>query len=201
VTDVTLTVLDRHRDALPPEALVALPASAPLASVLDRETTLRIARRLGIPFPTTRIVGDELQMIASARVLTFPAVLKPRRSRWFTPEGRVAGATTAYAATALDAARAMRALDRGAGPALLQEFHAGVGFGIFLLMRDGDPVARFAHRRLLSLHPEGGASARAEAVPAGGPALDAAVTLLRDIGWEGPAMVEFLRPEGGGRTC
>jgi predicted ATP-grasp superfamily ATP-dependent carboligase len=198
VTDLTLTVLDRFRDRLPDEIHATLPTRAALAAVLDRETTLRIARRLGIPIPKTRMISDENDITAAAGDLEFPAVVKPRRSRWFTPGGRVAGATAAHAATPADAVRALRRLDPGGAPALLQTYLAGEGRGIFVLMRRGEPVARFAHRRVLSLHPEGGASARAEALPADGDAYDAAVALLRDIGWEGPAMAEFIRTEDGG---
>ncbi len=198
VMDLTLTVLDRNRERLPASLAACLPAPEPLRAVLDREVTLRTARRLGIPFPKTHLVANEREVASASRELAFPAVVKPRRSRWFTPGGRVIGATADYATTPLEAASALRRLGPGAAPALLQEYHEGVGRGIFLLMRDGEPAARFAHERRLSLHPTGGASARAVAVRLPGEALDAAVALLRDVGWEGPAMVEFLRPTADG---
>ena len=192
VTDASLVAVDRNRRRFPAASLALLPAREALEAVHDREVTLRCARRLGIPFPETEIVANERAIgLASTRV-AFPAVLKPRASCWVTTGGRIARATASFAAKPIDAANALRRFAPGAGPALLQSWVDGEGRGVFLLMRHGEPVARFAHRRVVSLRPEGGASAHAESIPAEGPAYDAAVTLLRDIGWEGPAMVEFL---------
>jgi protein-tyrosine-phosphatase len=82
--------------------------------------------------------------------------------------------------------------------ALVQEYCDGVGLGVGMLMHEGEPVAMFQHRRLKELPFTGGVSVCAVAERLNHELTDASVTLLREIGWEGIAMVEFrYRPSDG----
>ncbi|MCE9584015.1 MAG: ATP-grasp domain-containing protein, partial [Planctomycetes bacterium] len=76
---------------------------------------------------------------------------------------------------------------------LIQERVEGEGWGVSVLMGEGGAVlAMFTHRRLREYPATGGPSTLRES--ARNPALeDAAVRLLRHIGWTGVAMVEFKK--------
>lgn len=75
---------------------------------------------------------------------------------------------------------------------IVQSFVPGEEFGYFALFDHGEPVTSFQHRRVRSYTYSGGASVYRRSVWE--PALEAAgERLLRELGWHGPAMVEFKR--------
>ncbi len=73
----------------------------------------------------------------------------------------------------------------------------GTGRGVGLLVRGGATAAVFVHRRLREVHPAGGPSSAAEAEAPDPALVGPAEALLRALGFEGLAMVEFRR-EGSG---
>ncbi len=81
--------------------------------------------------------------------------------------------------------------------ALVQGHAPGVGVGVFLLMVNGHPRARFAHRRIHEVPHTGGVSSFRESVRV--PDLEAhALSVLRRIGWNGVAMLEYRRDPATG---
>ena len=75
---------------------------------------------------------------------------------------------------------------------LVQGHVPGNGVGVFFLMVNGHPRARFAHRRLHEVPHTGGVSSFRESVRF--PDLEAhALSVLRRIGWNGVAMLEYRR--------
>jgi predicted ATP-grasp superfamily ATP-dependent carboligase len=71
------------------------------------------------------------------------------------------------------------------------------------LMKDGRALMRFQHRRLHEWPPEGGVSTLCESLPpdANAALMEKSEALLREIGWEGPAMVEYRRDPATGGTA
>jgi hypothetical protein len=108
------------------------------------------------------------------------------------------GAGPSFAATAERAReRAAELLAAGAPGVLVQRWVPGTGRGVGLLVREGRTVARFVHRRLREVHPAGGPSSAAIAEPPDPDLVGPAEALLREIRFEGLAMVEFRRDGGG----
>jgi predicted ATP-grasp superfamily ATP-dependent carboligase len=176
-----------------------LPLLAPLAMlelVNDKLAVCRIAAGLGIATPTSWEPGlAELEQGIPAGI-TFPCILK-----WRDPDSvgqRLAehGLPVLKVEYADDAAMLLQALKRyrsfGQFP-LVQSYCPGNGLGQMLLMHKGVAVLRFQHRRIAEWPPAGGASTVCESV---GPEQHQALmaqseALLKAIGWEGPAMVEY----------
>ncbi len=80
---------------------------------------------------------------------------------------------------------------------LVQGNVPGAGVGVFFLMVDGHPRARFAHRRIHEVPHTGGVSSFRESVHL--PDLEAhALSVLRRIGWNGVAMLEYRRDARSG---
>ena len=80
---------------------------------------------------------------------------------------------------------------------LVQGHVPGSGVGVFLLMVNGHPRARFAHRRLHEVPHTGGVSSFRESVRY--PDIEAhALSVLRRIGWNGVAMLEYRRDPASG---
>ncbi len=183
---------------------VLCPDPDKLAVVLDKRRTLEIAAALGIDVPQSwqPLAGED--RTAKAAMLSFPVAIK-----WADP-GEVSQALEA-AGIALEKVEyadrpdaLMAILSRynalGRYP-LVQEWCPGEGLGQMLHMHEGRATLAFQHRRLREWPPTGGVSSFCEAVP---PSLHAAQmekseALLRAIGWQGPAMVEYRHDPATGR--
>lgn len=63
----------------------------------------------------------------------------------------------------------------------MQERIKGPGIGMFLLMKDGNVLARFAHRRIREKPPSGGVSVLCESINPPSLALNAATRLLKEM--------------------
>lgn len=195
ISESNLTWLSANRSRLG-VVRPALPTARSLALVLDKQQTLRAAREVGICVPVTAEPRSMPQALALAESFRFPAVLK-----WKDP-GQVAGRLRARGLPLLKAeyvntpaewlAVARRYAPLAEWP-MVQTYARGRGLGQFFFMHQGQAVRRFQHLRIAEWPPEGGFSSVCAAVP-----LDRhtelqrqSIELLRHIGWEGVAMVEY----------
>jgi predicted ATP-grasp superfamily ATP-dependent carboligase len=86
---------------------------------------------------------------------------------------------------------------------LIQEYVAGNGLGQFVLMKDGQAHYTFQHYRVHEWPPEGGSSSLCESVPSHlhRDLMDKSIALLRELRWEGVAMVEYRYDPASGETA
>jgi predicted ATP-grasp superfamily ATP-dependent carboligase len=195
VTDWLLLPLSAMRECFDDVCDLAAPSPEALAMASDKAATLVLAERLDVPVPRTHLVETVGEAIAATRDLTWPVVLKPRASR-LRRGGGMEAFTVAYARDPEDLAERMAPLE-GRCAVLLQEYCAGVGVGVEMLLHQGRLLAAFQHRRLREVPVSGGASAFRESVPLDPVLLDYAISLLRELSWTGLAMVEFkVGPDG-----
>lgn len=183
------------------QALV--PMAAQLAIVGDKAATYAVAREVGVPVPATwqprsGPVADE-----PPENLTFPCVLK-----WSNPESVSSalsdrGIEFLKAEYCYDRAELARALARYAAYGhypLVQAFCSGGGLGHMIFLDRGEALLRLQHRRISEWPPEGGTSTVCQSLPLSINAglLAKSEALLRRIGWQGAAMVEYrLDPRTG----
>lgn len=204
VSEVNTDWLIRHRSEFGGITPVVPDAEA-FARVLDKHRTLAHAQQLGIEVPRSAQPESWQEVERIAGEFSFPAVLK-----WSDPAAvapRLQGAGIAldkaeYVYTAEEfRAAASRYAPIGTWP-MIQEYCAGRGLGQFFFMHQGRALRRFQHLRIAEWPPEGGFSSVCDALP-----LDRfvelqekSIALLRDIGWEGVAMVEYRLDESTGRA-
>lgn len=195
ISEANLLWLQAHRDVLAPLVPV-LPPPAALATVLDKSATLSAAVSVGVQVPQTWQPLSAEDIAAHAGSFPLPAVLK-----WSDPNGVTRALSTAglpllkseYVTSVQELQSALARYGvLGVWP-IVQQYCPGFGLGQFFFMHEGKALRRFQHRRVCEWPPEGGASCVADAVP-----LDEHVqlqarseALLRHIGWEGVAMVEY----------
>jgi predicted ATP-grasp superfamily ATP-dependent carboligase len=183
-------------------ALLANPASHPahmpygsLESFLrisDKEAVLSTARDLGLAVPEQRVLDEADPAFDASRAgLPFPLVVKPGRSVGAEKTGELRRSSVRHASSAEELESVLASLPESAYPVLLQRRVLGPGVGVFLLVWNGEVLARFAHRRLREKPPSGGVSVYRESIPADPDLVDQATALLRAFDWEGVAMVEF----------
>lgn len=195
VAEANLSWLARHHGELG-QVRAAVPDEQHLAIVLDKQLTLKAAREVGIPVPETVEPTSMAQAQALAASFHFPAVLKWKDPNAVSGRLRALGLALEKAEYVYDAEQWLAAARRyeplGEWP-IVQRYCPGQGLGQFFHMQDGKAARRFQHVRVAEWPPEGGFSSVCDAVP-----LDRhqalqeqSIALLRHIGWEGVAMVEY----------
>ncbi|MGO9085982.1 MAG: ATP-grasp domain-containing protein [Candidatus Sulfotelmatobacter sp.] len=191
--DQTLTAVTEHYDDFKDMLHIACPPPPITRLVLNKASTLEIAQRCGIRVPKTVVVSDSAQLSDLARNFPFPWVLKPAEK-----ETRIEETKVFTLAAADEVALKFPAAREFTPPMLLQEYCAGAGVGVEMLMHEGDCLAVFQHRRLKEFPYTGGVSVTAVAERPDPALVESSLALLRTLQWEGVAMVEFkVNPDTG----
>ncbi len=189
-TDLAIQPLAWQREAFAGLTRLAVPDNALLEVVTDKLKTIELAKRLDVPVPMTVLVKTAEEAVATSDKLGWPIVLKPQASRRLREGGAIDSFQVTYASSPVALATAMKKFE-GRCAVLLQNYCAGTGYGVELLMNQGEPLVAFQHRRRREIPLTGGASAYRESVELDPRLYDYAVRLLREHRWTGLAMVEF----------
>ncbi len=204
VSEANLNWLLKNRAALG-NVTPILPTENSLAMVLDKQKTLALAEKVGIDVPKT-VEPDSLASVRqAAATLTFPVVLKWKDPNAAGPILAAKGLPMNKAEYALNADQLVEIGKRyevvQQWP-LIQEYCPGVGLGQFFYMHNGQALRRFQHRRIAEWPPEGGFSSVCDSVPLSEHTAlqEKSIELLRQIGWEGVAMVEYRFDPATGRA-
>lgn len=197
VTDAVVSALESHRHLLPEGCLLAVADPERLELVRDKQATLDVARRAGVPVPETVRARGLAEALCAAERLGWPLVLKPERSVAAGGEG-LEKFEVAYAADPSELEQRMARFE-GRTAVLVQELVRGHGVGVEVLAHEGTILAAFQHRRLHEVPVTGGASALRASEPLDPDLLRHSEALIRAIGWSGLAMVEFKAGPTGPR--
>ena len=183
---------------------VLCPDPDKLAVVLDKSRTLEIADSLGIDVPQSWQPLASEDRAARAAALSYPVAIKwadPGEVAPLLEERGLALEKVEYAEDPVGLLAILARYDPLGVYPIVQEWCPGEGLGQMLHMHEGRATLTFQHRRLREWPPTGGVSSFCEAVP---PELHAnqmgkSEELLRAIGWQGPAMVEYRHDPATGR--
>lgn len=194
-SDTALTSAARYEDVLRPLLHLACPPADVVDVVLDKAKTLSAARRCGVPVPTEHLLNNWDDVESRVPAVRFPLIAKPANK----------SQDSAFKTMVLHSPEALRAAfqrDQMFGSRnLIQEYCPGVGIGVEILMHDGRVLAVFQHQRLKETPFRGGVSVLAVSESPDPRFTDPASRLLREIGWDGVAMVEFRYEPQTGRTA
>jgi predicted ATP-grasp superfamily ATP-dependent carboligase len=195
ISEANLDWLSRHRESLG-QVTPVVPEAAALRIVLDKQSTLDVARAVGIDTPVSIQPQPGWQMDDLVSRCRLPVVLK-----WSDPNAVVRELEShglpllkaEYVHTRADLQVALSRYSAIGQWPLVQEYCAGYGLGQFFFMHQGQALRRFQHRRVAEWPPEGGFSSVCDAVPLTEHVdlQERSIALLRAIGWEGVAMVEY----------
>ena len=194
LSDATYLSLYSAREVLKNDMVLVFPESKSIEIAFDKGATYSLARVSGVPTITTHMPVTLEEVDQLGMTLSYPAVIKPRKSvSW--KNGRGVFGSAEYVHTALDLKNAfMRLKDVHDEPPLVQERITGEEYGVEMIAHAGTPVALVVHHRIRSLSPSGGASVVKEIVPSGvlyEMLVENAKKLVSALMWEGPIMVEF----------
>ena len=195
-TDISMQLVAKIRTRLPRHLRAALPDCDQVSAIQDKRNILLLARKISLCCPATFMIGPDEQIETVSDTLTYPAVIKPRVSR-YSKNGAWSKGEVQYASTRMDLLRKYASSDREIPRPLVQEFVRGEGRGIFLLLWNGELKAAFAHRRVREKPPSGGVSVLCESVPLDRELVEKSVAMLRELHWNGVAMLEFKQDPNG----
>jgi predicted ATP-grasp superfamily ATP-dependent carboligase len=197
ISEAHISFLNCHRAELEREHTLLFPPQPVFERAIRKSLTLECARRAAVPVPETRY-PQTVDEIPACRELRFPVILKMSFHQF--PPGTVVAFRHKYlrVETYTELERTLAALPPGQYP-MVQEFIPGHGAGVSMLVRGGEPVLAFQHRRLREFPPEGGMGVLCEAMPLDSVLVGDARRLLREMQWDGVAMVEFRVDPASGR--
>lgn len=189
--DATLRYVVANRDALAVHADFIVPDADAFAVCADKDATMALAARLGVPHPRTEVADSAEALVAAIdRMKGTELIVKPVRG---------AGARGVVYNPAFTAAAAAAYLARF-GSVLVQERvppdGAAVGVSV-MLDDDGHCIAQFCHKRLRQFPNSGGPSTDRIGI-ADDRLLTVSLRLLDAVGWKGVAMLEWkIDPRSG----
>jgi predicted ATP-grasp superfamily ATP-dependent carboligase len=197
-TERTIQLVAAARKRLPAWLRIPIPQEDALATAVDKQRTMALAERLGVPMPRTWCPESEAAAAALASRLTYPVVVKPRQTNFLASTGRLAKTDYAIVRGADAFLAAWRRVDTAVPRPLVQELVRGRGVGVNTLWNNGRPVVWFSHRRVREIDLRGGRSTAAMSTPCDPRMVEAARTMLEALRWHGVAMTEFKWDEATG---
>lgn len=188
--DFALAAVTEHYAELSKVVHIACPPPGIARLVLDKNSTLEIARQCGIRIPKSVSIKTSQELHALVGTIPFPWILKPGEKQQHEE------LKSCTIKTVDEIGRIFSPTCDFSPPMLLQGYCPGVGVGVELLIRQGECVAVFQHRRLKELPYTGGFAVTAVAERPDPALVRSSLTLLRAMHWDGVAMVEYkINPE------
>lgn len=190
VTDIATKLLCQHRSDIERIAVAACPPADAFERLSDKYNLMQLAKSLDVPIPDTLFVPNGDVQSHLDKIPSFPVVVKPGCS--LTSMGKQWIKTgVLYANNPEELVHIYKRHTFLKQPSLIQQRIEGDGQGIFALMKNGSPIALFAHRRVRERPPSGGVSVFSESIPLPENMTRYAMRLLQHVHWNGVAMVEF----------
>jgi len=166
---------------------VGCPPPAIARCVLDKAATLAIAQSCGVATPRTVLISRSSELGDLAGSFSFPWILKPAQK-----ETRVEAMKSCKLENIGEIAKQFPAEREFTPPMLVQEYCAGTGVGVEMLLKHGECVTAFQHRRLKEFPYTGGFSVIAVAEAPNPGLIKSSLALLKAMQWDGVAMVEYI---------
>jgi predicted ATP-grasp superfamily ATP-dependent carboligase len=195
ITDWTLPPLSEMRDAFHGVCKVVLPPRPAVELAGDKYKTVELASTLGIDIPATLLL-TQVDDLRGARDWRFPVVVKDRFSVRRVQRKTIFG-SVAYAFDEEELRRKTAERLKVAGDVLVQQFAAGSGIGFSCFVAGESVLLPFAWRRIREVDPRGSASSCRQAIAVDDCLLDSSSRLIRAVGFEGIAMVEYKHTSAG----
>lgn len=193
-SDATYLSVYAHREELSPYLTLVFPEATSVEIAFNKAATYSLAKVSGVDTIPTFMPESSTEVEYLSTLLTYPAVLKTRRSvTWNKGLGVFGSAEFIVDAPSLQ--KSFLQVKEAVGEApLVQTFLRGEEYGVEMLALKGKVIGEVTHHRIRSLRPTGGASVLKETLQSGDlkSALESyAHILVEKLSWTGPIMVEF----------
>ena len=183
-----------------------VPSADKLAVVGDKLATYAVAKEVGIPLAATWHPPAGHEPGEPPEDLVFPCILKwsnPEEVQRWLADRNIAWLKAEYCYDRDELRRSLARYQPLGRYPLVQAFCPGTGLGHMIFIDQGEALLRLQHRRVAEWPPEGGTSTVCESLPLSVNAslFSKSEALLRRIGWQGAAMVEYRFDRQTGKTA
>lgn len=197
-SDATFLSLARAYSDIQKCARMVLPSSESVEIAFDKARTMDLAQKLAIPIPPTFFPTTSEDARTITRKVSFPVVVKPRHSASWLGDGGVSGSVV-FVQTIGELEEVFTQVYEETGePPLIETYIEGDEYGIEVFAHEGEVAQWFAHKRIRSLSPTGGASVVKESIELPPDLKEYSTKLVRELSWSGVAMLEFKRDKKQG---
>lgn len=194
--DGTIAALMRERKRISSLTSIALGSSSALAIAVNKNKTLRIAKRLGIKTPDGVTITQRNQLNTLLPHVVYPIVLKPNIS-WVENEFGTKRVSPVLAANEKELLAGYEQLTEFGGEVILQSFLPGAQEAVSLLYAKKKIYARFAQWASRTQPPMGGTSVLRQSIVVPDDTGKLSEKLIRAIDLEGYSEIEFKRDANG----
>jgi len=198
--EATADILSQNRERVQALTGCPMPPREVFLAASRKDRVTRFARQLGVPTPLTHEMARLEDASRLAATLRFPVIVKGVHSSG-SQQVELVREASQFVATVERLAALRR--DPSLPLPIVQECIEGQGYGLTALVRRGEPVAVFMHRRLgehdvahgvkLAHGATGAMSVHEPELLASG------LSILQALCWDGVAMVEFKRSVRDGK--
>jgi predicted ATP-grasp superfamily ATP-dependent carboligase len=192
-SDGALLAISCARERLEPYVRIGLPSHAAVEASLDKLCLVEAAATAGLRPPTTAVCETAQDASIAARRLSFPVVLKPRRSIVDDADGRVQVSTLVI----FDESQLAELVPTYGRPFLVQARERGVVYSSAGVMAPKGLLALLTSRYRRTWPPEGGEVAFSETVQTPHGLREAIGAMLSELGWQGLFELEMIRRADG----
>lgn len=186
LSDATLLLVSMYRDEFK-GINIPIPSHSIVENALNKRHILSLAKKKGVPVPKEYNL-DEFSLpcvIKSSYACYFDGVEMRKVSPVFVNEEK-------------EFFEEYKRMAKIIPNPIIQEYIKGEGCGVFLLMdKEGRTKAAFMHKRIREIDPKGSASCFCKSSKLDERLLLYSESILKELGWWGPAMVEFKIREDG----
>ncbi len=189
--DETLKTVSKNKDSLNSALDVRCPPWDVVRTIIEKQHTYDLARRLGVPHPRTYVgLPDDAVVHTVVREIGFPCLLKPCESHSYL---RAFGRKLVKAHTVDELVRQLRAARNSGHAMMLQEFIPGpdtVNINYNSLLTESGALVDFTAQKVRLSPPESGVPCVvvSRSVPE---VRDSAIRLLKGLGFAGYSCMEF----------
>jgi predicted ATP-grasp superfamily ATP-dependent carboligase len=195
VSETDILFFNRVKEQIAP-IVPLIPNQENIDNVLSKEYTALAAEKVGIDSPQGWKIEKLEDLLDIKEQLSYPVILK-----WSNPHDVIKKAhlfkrkieKIIYCYDYLELERWLRYYAPLEAFPMLQSYIPGYGLGQFFFMHKGQALLSFQHQRVHEWPPEGGFSSLCQSLsPHEHSGLqERSIALLRELAWEGAAMVEY----------
>lgn len=192
MTDATMYRILQHENEI--RKLVVLPVVSfdQYKSASDKCNLMKMAQRLKVEYPQTQYFSKAEEALLKKEQFEYPLVLKPQSSI-IELENHLVSCSVSIIDSPQMLHHVLTSRIYYHYPFMVQNLVRGEGMGVFVLCSNGELKACCAHKRIREKPPWGGVSVVSESMTPDQSVLKNASVLLKDLKWDGVAMVEFKK--------
>lgn len=205
ISESDIELLNRHRPRLARFKMMFADEER-MKRVVNKGQTYSAAEKIGIHVPKTLQIRSVAEAAAACKTIRFPLVLK-----WANPNNVMPALSSAglvldkahYCYSTDELLAYLRRYEKVGLYPLIQEYCPGYGLGQIVLMHGGRAHYVFQHQRVHEWPPEGGFSSLCKSLPLEDhqSLMSKSIALLRELDWEGVAMVEYRYDPSTGNSA